>query len=100
MLFMLTGIWMRAHLCRYATKPLTRIVLALCFASASFAHANSSFVPFGTGQVRPLAMSPDGNRLFAVNTPDNRLEIFTLTEDGPVQRGSSRSSATSRAAWR
>jgi len=29
-----------------------------------------------------LAMSPDGNRLFAVNTPDNRLEIFTITAGG------------------
>src|SRR5262249_18582352 len=38
--------------------------------------ANASFVTFETGQVRPLAMSPDGTKLFAVNTPDDRLEIF------------------------
>jgi len=37
-----------------------------------------SFVAFESGQVRPLAMSPDGTRLFAVNTPDNRLEIFDI----------------------
>jgi len=32
------------------------------------------FTVFESGQVRPLALSPD-NHLFAVNTPDNRLEI-------------------------
>lgn len=36
-----------------------------------------SFVTFESGQVRPLALSPDGQRLFAVNTADNRLEIFS-----------------------
>jgi len=35
------------------------------------------FVAFESGQVRPLAMSADGQRLYAVNTPDNRLEIFS-----------------------
>ena len=39
------------------------------------------FITFESGQVRPLAMSPDGNRLFAVNTPDGYLEIFDLTFD-------------------
>jgi YVTN family beta-propeller protein len=33
---------------------------------------------FESGQVRPLAMSPDKQFLFAVNTPDNRLEIFRI----------------------
>ena len=37
-----------------------------------------SFVAFESGHVRPLSMSPDGTRLFAVNTPDNRLEIFEI----------------------
>ncbi|MGH7896260.1 MAG: YncE family protein, partial [Candidatus Binatia bacterium] len=42
--------------------------------------------------VRPLAQSPDGMRLFAINTPDNRLEIFdvgagTLTHVGSVPVG-------------
>ncbi len=35
------------------------------------------FVAFESGQVRPLALSADGQRLFAVNTPDNKLEIFS-----------------------
>jgi len=37
-----------------------------------------SFVGFESGQVRPLALSADGLRLFAVNTPDNKLEIFSI----------------------
>lgn len=37
-----------------------------------------SFPVFESGPVRPLALAPDGSRLFAVNTPDNRLEIFTI----------------------
>ena len=40
--------------------------------------AAASFATFEAGQVRPLAMSPDGSRLFVANTPDNRLEIFAV----------------------
>lgn len=36
------------------------------------------FVTYESGQVRPLALSADGQKLFAVNTPDNRLEIFSV----------------------
>jgi hypothetical protein len=35
-----------------------------------------SFVEFESGQVRPIAISPDGNTLFAVNTPNGTLEVF------------------------
>jgi len=41
-----------------------------------------TFAAFESGQVRPLALSPDGTRLFAVNTPDNRLEVFAITDTG------------------
>ncbi len=51
-------------------------VLAVLVAAAS-ARAGS-FVNFESGHVRPLALSPAGDRLFAVNTPDNRLAIYTL----------------------
>jgi YVTN family beta-propeller protein len=48
----------------------------------SAAQAQSDFTAFESGQVRPLALSPDGSRLFAVNTPDQRLEIFDVTASG------------------
>ena len=37
-----------------------------------------SYVNFESGQVRPLAISSDGQKLYAVNTPDSRLEIFSI----------------------
>src|SRR5262245_26509582 len=48
----------------------------------------SSFVNFETPHVSPLTMTPDGNLLLAVNTPDNRVELFDLTGDQPVHVGS------------
>ncbi|HME91578.1 MAG TPA: hypothetical protein VKE49_09150, partial [Myxococcaceae bacterium] len=44
--------------------------------------ADSSFITFESGQVRPLALSADGNTLFAVNTPAARLEVFAV-QGGP-----------------
>jgi DNA-binding beta-propeller fold protein YncE len=55
------------------------LLAALLCALAVSAQAQTSFVEFESGQVRPLAMSPDGTKLFAVNTPDNRLEVFSIT---------------------
>jgi DNA-binding beta-propeller fold protein YncE len=43
---------------------------------------DAQFTAFETEQVRPLAFSDDGKRLFAVNTPDNRLEIFNVKASG------------------
>ncbi len=45
-------------------------------------RVDAGFVNFESGHVRPLALSPDGNRLFAVNTPDNRLAIYDITTGG------------------
>ena len=44
--------------------------------------AAEPFVTFESGPVRPLALSPDGSLLFAVNTPDNRLEVFSVGGGG------------------
>jgi len=57
-------------------RPLVVLLAALGFAAA--ASAQTDFVAFESGQVRPLALSPDGTKLFAVNTPDNRLEVFNV----------------------
>ena len=50
--------------------------------------SNATFVAFESGQVRPIAQSPDGNRLFVVNTPDNQLEIFDVNNGSPTYRES------------
>jgi YVTN family beta-propeller protein len=52
-------------------------------------RAGAAFVTFESGQVRPLALSPDGNRLFAVNTPDGRLEIFDVDDSGGLTHAGS-----------
>jgi len=60
-----------------------RVLATALFAVATFAPQPAvAFTLFESGQVRPLAISPDGNRLFACNTPDNTLEVFDITVSG------------------
>ena len=58
------------------------LVAGLLSLVAGSAAGQSSFVAFESGSVRPLALSPDGTRLFATNTPDNTLEIFDVGAGG------------------
>ena len=64
--------------------------LLVCLAAIWIAGTASAadFIEFESGPVRPLAMSPDGTRLFAVNTPDARLEIFSIGAGGIAKTGS------------
>jgi YVTN family beta-propeller protein len=39
-------------------------------------------VNYESQHVHPLALSADGTQLFAVNTPDNRLAVFDITDSG------------------
>jgi DNA-binding beta-propeller fold protein YncE len=62
---------------------MTRSSLALVMVlGGAVGAAAQSFVNFESGHVRPLALSPDGTLLFAVNTPDNRLAIFDVGPAG------------------
>lgn len=61
--------------------PARVLALFLCYPAFALAQA-PDFVEFESGHVRPLAMSADGTRLFAVNTPNNALEIFSITATG------------------
>jgi len=51
-------------------------------------QTNDAFTLFETLQVRPLALSADGQFLYAANTPDNRLEIFHVRRNGLDRVGS------------
>ena len=42
-----------------------------------------SYTHFESGQVRPLVLNSDKTRLYALNTPDGRLEIFDVSGDTP-----------------
>ena len=70
-----------------------RLHLAMAVALAGVVpHGAAAFVTFETGQVRPLALTPDGQTLLALNTPDARLEIFhvaggDITPAGAVEVG-------------
>src|SRR5947209_7172854 len=45
----------------------------------------TAFVPsFESPQSHPLALTPDGTRLLAVNSPDGRLSVFQLGSNGPA----------------
>jgi 6-phosphogluconolactonase (cycloisomerase 2 family) len=46
------------------------------------ACCQAAFTAFESGQVRPLARSSSGDRLYSVNTPDNQLEIFQVSSFG------------------
>ncbi|HEY9233222.1 MAG TPA: hypothetical protein VIS78_13800, partial [Blastocatellia bacterium] len=43
----------------------------------------TDFKSFESPQVHPLALTPDGTRLLAVNTPDHRLSVFQLSGETP-----------------
>lgn len=68
------------------------VALTVALLAVATVARGGPFVTFESGQVRPIALSPDGTRLFVVNTPDNHLEIFDvapggLTKSGTVQVG-------------
>lgn len=56
-------------------------ILPTCLAIALGAASAwaQSYVNFEGKQTSPIRLSPDGSRLFAVNTPDNRLSVFDVS---------------------
>jgi YVTN family beta-propeller protein len=51
----------------------------LVAAWAPLAEAQNEYTLFESGQVRPMAMSPDGVWLYVCNTPDAHVEVYALT---------------------
>ena len=43
------------------------------------------YTNFETGQVHPAVLTPNGDRLLVVNTPDSRLSVFDLTGPTPLR---------------
>jgi YVTN family beta-propeller protein len=58
------------------------LIAAYLIATCGPASGQTTFVTFESGQVRPLALSPNGRNLFAANTPDGQLEIFSVGAGG------------------
>ena len=63
---------------------LLKVCLGLLLGFGAAQASEETYTLFETGQVRPLALSPNGKKLFAVNTPDNRLEVFKVKKKGLV----------------
>jgi DNA-binding beta-propeller fold protein YncE len=76
---------MSPHLTALCRGVSTALLAAMLLVSIPASAA--PFTLFESGQVRPLALSPNGQFLYAVNTPDNRLEIFQVGASGLVHRG-------------
>src|SRR5215467_8746665 len=55
------------------------LIAALGFCTAA-SFGQSSYVNFESKQTSPVRLSPDGTRLFAVNTPDARLSVFDVSQ--------------------
>ena len=64
---------------------------------ASQMHAQ--FVNFEGHQTRPICLSPDGTRLFAVNTPDARLSVFGLATSAVAGLGRRSRSLPRSSVW-
>jgi DNA-binding beta-propeller fold protein YncE len=60
---------------RIGTVMLSAIVLAVV-------PAGAGYVNFESSHVNPIALTPSGDRLLAVNTPDALLEVFTVGPGG------------------
>lgn len=65
-------------------------VIGVCalLLSSSIARAQPSYWLFESGPTRPLALSADHARLYALNTPDGYLEVFDATTLPPTRVGS------------
>ncbi len=80
--------WLRSprhwFLALVAMFSLVWAIRSFSLRSVSASSSGPPFVAFESGQVRPLAISPDGETLFAVNTPNGTLEIFSLASGLPT----------------
>ncbi len=69
---------------------IVRKLRTLCLAGAAFLlsinslAAPPSFIAFESGSVRPMAMSEDGKKLYVTNTPDNVVEVFSISTAGSL----------------
>ena len=73
---------------RLLVAGLVAIILVFGGLVAPRANSQPDYTLFESGPVRPIAISPDGNRLFVVNTPDGYLEIFDVSSGSAVKEAS------------
>ncbi len=69
-----SSFWRRAG--RLLLSAISLLALGFCLGEVAQGQA---YVNFEGKQTSPIRLSPDGSRLFVVNTPDNRLSVFAVT---------------------
>src|SRR5262245_19315784 len=75
---------------RHVALPLVASACAIALGAAfdrprpavSQAQTTTDFTNFESHPVHPLCLSPNGQRLFALNIPDARLSVFAVTPQG------------------
>lgn len=63
-----------------------RAAIGMLLVSGSMGWARGAYVNFESSHVHPITLTPSGDRLLAVNTPDALLEVFTVTASGGLAR--------------
>src|SRR5256885_8837852 len=61
------------------------VCFVACLLVRTAVAQSTNFVNFEGKQTSPIRLSPDGTRLFAVNTPDSRLSVFDVSSaENPI----------------
>jgi DNA-binding beta-propeller fold protein YncE len=68
------------HARRHAIRAVVLAAIALSYADAALA----GYTNFESSHVHPVDLTPSGDRLLAVNTPDALLEVFDIQVDGSL----------------
>jgi len=76
------AVWRIAVVGAVTCLPVYLLVTEFSEPSVHAQSSGPSFIEFESGLVRPLAVSPDRTKLFATNTPNGTLEIFSITGTG------------------
>ncbi len=66
----------------FASRCVTPVGLALALALHAV-PGHAGYVNFESQQVHPIALTPDGTKLLAVNTPDGKLAVFSVNGGNP-----------------
>ena len=67
-----------------APTPRLLVVALLALSILLSPSTRASYTNFEVSHVDPIALTPSGNRLLALNTPDALLEVFDVQPDGSL----------------
>jgi DNA-binding beta-propeller fold protein YncE len=70
-----------------ANASLRQSINSLTIPTPSVGIPDAAFSSFESAHVHPLDITPDGTKLLAVNTPNNDLEVFSISGDSLTLAG-------------